>query len=63
MNNSDYNNWFGQEEHNLAREREAMVAMRSHMKQMREGTVQVAQDLQNVREQAIHADQGLHVIA
>jgi len=62
--NQDYQDWFGENEHNLAREREAMIAMRNHMKQMREENGGVlAQDLQHLRNQAIHADQGLHIIA
>ena len=61
--NQDGRNWFGQEQHNLARDREAMTAMRNHMKHMRGERVQVAQDLQSIHEQAIHADNGLHVIA
>ncbi|BDQ34651.1 flagellar hook-length control protein FliK [Pseudodesulfovibrio portus] len=62
--NQDYQDWFGENEHNLAREREAMIAMRNHMKQMREGKGGVlAQDLQQLRDQAIHADHGLHIIA
>jgi len=62
-NNQDSNDWFGNNEHNLARDREAMVAMRAHMKNMREENTGMAQDMQNIREQAINADQGLHVIA
>ncbi len=62
-NNESFENWFGKEEHNLAREREMMVAMRAHMKQMREENAGLAQEMQNVREQAIYADQRLHVIA
>ena len=62
--NQDYQDWFGENEHNLAREREAMVAMRNHMKQMREENGDIlAQDLQQLRDQAIHADHGLHIIA
>ncbi len=62
-NNQDQRDWFGQEQHNLNREREAMIAMRQHMKAMRGDGDGVAQDMQNIREQAINADQGLHVIA
>ncbi|QJB56445.1 flagellar hook-length control protein FliK [Pseudodesulfovibrio sp. zrk46] len=58
-----FDNWFGSNEHNLARDREAMVAMRNHMKQMREESSSLAQEMQNVHRQANHADQGLHVIA
>jgi len=62
--NQDYQDWFGENEHNLAHEREAMIAMRNHMKQMREGNGGgVAQDMQQLREQAINAAHGLHVIA
>lgn len=56
-------NWFGQEEHNLAREREVMTAMRNHMKAMRGENAEVAQDVQSRVRQAIHADHGLYVIA
>lgn len=59
----DYKDWFGQEQHNLARDREAMIAMRQHLKSMRGESEGLAQDMQNRREQAITADQGLHVIA
>jgi len=61
--NQDDRNWFGQDQHNMARDRDAMVAMRNHMKNMRGNGGVLAQDLQSVREQAIYADQGLHVIA
>lgn len=62
--NQDYSDWYGENEHNLTRDREAMVAMRNHMKQMREqnGELQ-AEDLQQVRSQTMHADSGLHLIA
>lgn len=63
-NNQDRNDWFGQEQHNLSREREAMIAMRNHMRSMREGRGDtLAQDMQSIREQAINAAHGLHVIA
>jgi len=62
-NNQDSQDWFGQNEHNMARDREAMIAMRNHMKNMRAEDHNVAQDLQSIREQAINADNGLHVIA
>ncbi|QGY39083.1 flagellar hook-length control protein FliK [Pseudodesulfovibrio cashew] len=62
-NNQSYNDWFGQNEHNLSREREAMVAMRKHMQQMRENGSALAQDMQSVGRQAMVADQGLHIIA
>jgi len=61
--NQDSQDWFGQEQHNMARDREAMVAMRNHMKQMRGDNNDMAQDMQHRHEQAINADQGLHVIA
>ena len=59
----DSQDWFGKNEHNMAREREMMETMRNHLRSMREENGTVAQDMQNVREQAINADQGLHVIA
>ncbi|MCJ2166254.1 MULTISPECIES: flagellar hook-length control protein FliK [unclassified Pseudodesulfovibrio] len=62
--NQNYQDWFGESEHNLSREREAMIAMRNHMRNMRQGDgTGVAQDMQLLREQAINADQGLHLIA
>ncbi len=61
--NQDSQDWFGQNQHNLARDREAMAAMRNHVKSMRNNGNDVAQDLQRSGEQAINADQGLHVIA
>ncbi|AMK09611.1 flagellar hook-length control protein FliK [Pseudodesulfovibrio indicus] len=62
--NSNHNGWFGESEHNLYREREAMVAMRNHMRSMREqnGTG-LARDMQSVGERAISSDHGLHIIA
>jgi len=63
-NNQEAHDWFGQEQHNMSRDREAMVAMRNHMKNMRGGDGgPMAQDLQQLREQAISAAHGLHVIA
>lgn len=62
-NNQDNQNWFGQDQHNMARDREAMVAMRNHMKNMRGNGNEVAQDMQSLHEQAINAEPGLHVIA
>ena len=62
-NNNDFNAWSGSDEHNLAREREAMIAMRSHMKQMREENSLLGQGMQNAHEQVTNSSQGLHVIA
>ena len=63
-NDQNQQEWFGQEEHNMSRDREAMIAMRNHMKNMRGSDgVPVAQDLQQLREQANNAAHGLHVIA
>lgn len=62
-NDLSQNGWFGESEHNLAREREAMVAMRKHMKQMREGDSVLAREMQGNERQATVADQGLHIIA
>lgn len=59
----DAQDWFGKNEHNLAREREMMDAMRNHMRSMRDDDGELAQEMQNMREQAINAGQGLHVIA
>jgi flagellar hook-length control protein FliK len=62
--NQNFNNWYGESEHNLSREREAMIAMRNHMRSMRAqdgGTM--ARDLQSVGERVITSDQGLHLIA
>jgi flagellar hook-length control protein FliK len=60
----DFNNWFGESEHNLSREREAMIAMRNHMRSMRaQGGGGMAQDVQSVGERVITSDQGLHLIA
>jgi flagellar hook-length control protein FliK len=62
--NQNFNNWFGESEHNLSREREAMIAMRNHMRSMRSqdaGTM--ARDVQSVGERVITSDQGLHLIA
>lgn len=59
----DDRNLFNQQQHNLSRDREAMAAMRSHMKAMRGENAEVAQDVQSTVRQAIHADQGLYIIA
>ena len=62
--NQNMNNWYGESEHNLSREREAMVAMRNHMRSMREQNGNgLARDMQSVGERAISSDQGLHLIA
>lgn len=62
--NQNFNNWFGESEHNLSREREAMIAMRNHMRTMRsQGAGAVAQDVQSIGERVITSDQGLHLIA
>ncbi|WP_207260629.1 flagellar hook-length control protein FliK [Desulfovibrio sp. Huiquan2017] len=62
--NQNSNNWFSESEHNLSREREAMVAMRNHMRSMRsQGMNGMAQDVQSVGERVITSDQGLHLIA
>jgi len=63
LNDSGQNNWFGSNEHNMAREREAMVAMRKHMQSMRSGNGMLAQDMQSNIKKATVADQGLHIIA
>jgi flagellar hook-length control protein FliK len=62
--NQSFNNWFGESEHNLSREREAMIAMRNHMRSMRsQDTGAMARDVQSVGERVITSDQGLHLIA
>ncbi|EGB15958.1 Flagellar hook-length control protein-like, C-terminal domain-containing protein [Pseudodesulfovibrio mercurii] len=62
--NQNYGNWFGESQHNLSREREAMVAMRNHMRSMRaQNGGGVARDVQSVGERVITSDQGLHLIA
>ena len=62
--NQDYRDWYGENEHNLARDREAVIAMRNHMKQMREENGDIlGQDMQLVRDRAMLADNGLHLIA
>ena len=62
--NQGFNNWFGESEHNLSREREAMIAMRNHMRSMRaQDAGTMAQDVQSVGERVITSDQGLHLIA
>jgi len=62
--NQSFDNWFGESEHNLSREREAMVAMRNHMRSMRaQEAGPMAQDMQSVGERVITSDQGLHLIA
>ncbi|WP_272699187.1 flagellar hook-length control protein FliK [Desulfovibrio sp. Fe33] len=62
--NQSFNGWFGESEHNLSREREAMIAMRNHMRTMREQNAGgMARDVQSAGERVIPSDQGLHLIA
>ena len=60
--NSGDQNWFGQDQHNLARDREAMAAMRSHMRAMRGGEAGQAVDV-NVIAEKMAATEGLHIVA
>lgn len=62
-NNQDNSQWQGEMQHNLARERESLAFMRNHLRTMRGEQGDVAQDMQSIREQAIHAAHGLHVVA
>ncbi|OIQ50429.1 Flagellar hook-length control protein FliK [Pseudodesulfovibrio hydrargyri] len=62
--NQSFHNWFGESEHNLSREREAMIAMRNHMRSMRaQDSGAMAREVQSVGERVITSDQGLHLIA
>jgi flagellar hook-length control protein FliK len=62
--NQSFNNWFGENEHNLSREREAMIAMRNHMRSMRsQDSGGMAREVHSVGERVITSDQGLHLIA
>ncbi|MDD3312282.1 flagellar hook-length control protein FliK [Pseudodesulfovibrio sp.] len=54
-------NWFGQEQHNLAREREVMTAMRNHMRAMR-GETGTATDAAQAVVPTVQTD-GLHIVA
>jgi len=54
-------NWFGQEQHNLAREREVMTAMRNHMRAMR-GEIGAAADAAQAVVPTVQTD-GLHIVA
>ena len=56
-------NWFGQDQHNMASDREAMAHLRNHMKAMRGEGDGVAQDMQSAHHSANRAEQGLHIIA
>ena len=55
-------NWFGQDQHNLARDREAMVAMRSHLRAMRGGDAGPVGDADVIAKRSI-ATEGLHIVA
>ena len=59
--NQDGNNWFGQDQHNLARESEVMAAMRSHFRAMRGDSVS-AQAVDQTAYRPTHND-GLHIVA
>ncbi|MEF2231174.1 MAG: flagellar hook-length control protein FliK, partial [Pseudodesulfovibrio sp.] len=59
--NQDGNNWFGQEQHNLARESEIMAAMRNHIRSMR-GDAAAIQDTAQAMLRPTHTD-GLHIVA
>ncbi len=54
--------WFGQDQHNLARDREAMAAMRNHMRAMRGEDVALAKEMQQVTEQPFTSE-GMHIVA
>ena len=60
--NSGDQKWFGQDQHNMARDREAMAAMRSHLRAMRGGEVGLVGDA-NVIADKMAATEGLHIVA
>ena len=60
--NSGDQKWFGQDQHNMARDREAMAAMRSHLRAMRGGEVGLVGDA-NVIAEKMAATEGLHIVA
>lgn len=62
--NSNANNWQGMNQHNSAREREAMTRLRDRMRSLR-GTQEqgLAHEMQNMNSTANVAEQGLHIIA
>ena len=60
--NSGDQNWFGQDQHNLARDREAMAAMRNHLRAMRGGEAGQAINA-NVIAEKMAATEGLHIVA
>ena len=59
--NQDGSNWFGQDQHNMARESEVMAAMRSHFRAMRGDSVS-AQAVEQTAYRPTHND-GLHIVA
>ncbi|WP_147819191.1 flagellar hook-length control protein FliK [Salidesulfovibrio onnuriiensis] len=61
--NDGRQNWQGEMQHNQARERDEMARMRQRMRNLREGTGILAQDMQNMTDTANVAEQGLHVVA
>lgn len=61
--NSSQQNWHGEQQHNLAREREAMSRMRERMRNLRSADGNLARNMQNMNTTANTADQGLHVVA
>lgn len=61
--NQDSNDWAGSEQHNLAREREVMTAMRKHMRAMRGDATGLGPGLANTLPHGARTEQGIHVIA
>lgn len=61
--NQDSNDWAGSEQHNLAREREVMTAMRKHMRAMRGDATGLGSGSTNTLPHNARAEQGIHVIA
>ncbi|MBI5520877.1 MAG: flagellar hook-length control protein FliK [Desulfovibrio sp.] len=54
---------FNADQHNQAQEKQDLSRIFSQLKMLRDDGVDVASDMQNMRMQAILADQGLHIIA
>ncbi|ADU64035.1 MAG: flagellar hook-length control protein FliK [Pseudodesulfovibrio sp.] len=61
--NQDSNDWAGSEQHNLARDREVMTAMRKHMRAMRGDATGLGPVSADTPPRSARTEQGIHVIA
>lgn len=61
--NQDNANWFGQDSHNMAREREEFARFQSRLRNLRSEEDALAQDVNLPHDKANLAQQGLHIVA